>query len=144
MEKQAHRLYSVPQAHGVMTGLWERMQEHLKDGHRLTLEVRPETRSDAQNRLLHSRLGDVARQCEWAGQKWDAEDWKRLITAAWCRANKQQALIVPSLDGQGFDVLYRRTSQLSRAECVELSDYIMAWGSEREVNWSPASLGHDQ
>lgn len=113
-------------------------------GHRLTLEVRPETRSDKQNALLHSRISDISKQLEWAGQKWDTEDFKRLLVAAWCRANKQQALIVPSLDGQGFDVLYRRTSQLSRAECVELSDYIMAWGSEREVNWSPASLGQDQ
>lgn len=34
-------------------------------------------------------------------------------------------------------------SKLTRAECVELSDYIMAWGDEQGVEWRPASLGRE-
>jgi hypothetical protein len=115
----------------------------LMAGHRLVLEIRQETRSAAQNRLLHSRINDVARQCEWAGKRWDLDDWKRLLTAAWCRTRSESAQMVPALDGHGFEVLYRRTSKLSRAECADLSEYIMAWGTMQGVRWCPASLGRD-
>jgi hypothetical protein len=107
------------------------------------MTARLENRSDLQNNLLHSRISDVSKHCKWAGEKLDLEDWKRLLTAAWCRTRNEGVRILPALDGQGFDVLYQRTSKLNRRECAALSDYIMAWGSEREVPWCLASLGRD-
>ncbi len=130
-------------AYQAIGNVWQWAKPRLIAGHRLMLSLRLETRSDAQNRLLHSRLGDVAKHCTWAGQKCDVEDWKRLMTAAWCRTRNEGVRIVPAIDGQGFDVLYQRTSDLSRAECADLSEYIMCWGSEREVPWCPASLALD-
>jgi hypothetical protein len=131
------------QAWQAIKSAWEWAKPRLIAGHRLVLALRLETRSDAQNRLLHSRIGDVAKHCAWQGMRLDTEDWKRLLTAAWCRTRNEGVRIVPALDGQGFDVLYERTSKLSRAECADLSEYIMAWGSEREVPWCPASLALD-
>ena len=116
----------------------------LVAGHRLTLILRPETRSDAQNRLLHSRISDVAKHCQCAGKRWDIDSWKRLLTAAWCRTRNEGVEIVPAIDGKGFDVLYQRTSKLSRGECADLSEYVMAWGTEQGVNWSATSLGRDE
>jgi hypothetical protein len=81
-------------------------------------------------------LTDISKQCEWAGQRWSVEDWKRLLTAAWMRAEKQSAVIVPALDGTGFDVLYRHTSSLSKTEMASLIEYAYAWGSEHAVQWS--------
>jgi hypothetical protein len=133
-------LFNAQQGHQQLAQLWGWLKAHLIAGHRLVVDARLETRSDAQNRLLHSRIGDVARQCEWAGQKWDAESWKRLLTAAWCRTRNQGVQIVPAIDGQGFDLIYQRTSKLSKAECSDLSEYVMAWGTEREVKWCAASL----
>jgi hypothetical protein len=106
------------------------------------LEVRPANRSDKQNRLLHSRLSDISKQIEWCGSKRDVDTWKRLLTAAWLRARGESVEILPALDGHGVDVVFRQTSKLSRAECVELCDYIMAWGSDRDVpvRWCIASL----
>jgi hypothetical protein len=115
----------------------------LMAGNRLVLEIRLETRSDAQNRLLHSRISDVAKQCEWAGRKWDIDAWKRLLTAAWCRVRNEGVEIVPAIDGKGFDVLYQRTSKLSRRDCAELSEYVMAWGTEQGVEWSATSIGEE-
>lgn len=141
--KWSMRIQNPQQAEQVMASAREWARPILIAGHRLVLEIRQETRSDAQNRLLHSRLQDVAKHCQWAGQKLDVEDWKRLMTAAWCRTRNEGVRIIPALDGQGFDVLYQRTSKLTRSECVELSDYIFAWGSEREVQWRKASLGRE-
>ena len=104
------------------------------DGHVLTItEAR---RSGDQNALLHAALSDVARQCEWAGRKWDVEEWKRLMTAAWCRTRNEGAQMIPAIDGQGFDVLYQRTSKLTKRECSDLCEYILAWGTERGVAWA--------
>lgn len=115
----------------------------LAAGHRLVLELRPENRSDAQNRLLHSRINDIRKQCQWAGKPRDLDTWKRLLVAAWLRARGEHVEILPALDGHGVDVVFRHTSKLSRRECAELSEFVMAWGTEQDVQWCPASLGRD-
>jgi phage-related protein len=112
----------------------------LQAGHRWILSVKPQTRSEAQNRVLHSRIGDIAKQLEWCGCKRDADTWKRLLTAAWLRARGESVEILPALDGHGVDVVFRHTSKLSRAECQELSEFVMAWGAERGIQWCIASL----
>ena len=126
-------LHSAQQAHQVLERLWVWMKPRLIAGQRLRLSIAEEKRSLPQNAKLHATLTEIARTREWAGQKWDVEDWKRLMTAAWMRANKQQAHIIPALDGQGFDVLYRHTSQLSKAECSDLLEYVLAWAAQNGV-----------
>jgi hypothetical protein len=102
------------------------------------LELRTETRSLAQNARLHAMLGDIARQVEWAGAKRDVEVWKRLLTAAWLRARGESVQVLPALDGHGVDVVFRRTSELSRSECSELTEFIDAWAAGHGVDFSEA------
>jgi hypothetical protein len=64
--------------------------------------------------------------------------------AAWLRARGEHVEILPALDGHGVDVVFRPTSKLSRAECAELSEFIMAWGTERDVPWCAASLAGEE
>lgn len=94
------------------------------------------TRSSEQNAKLHAALSDIAQQIAWQGERMDVEDWKRLITAAWARAERQPVKLMPAIDGQGFDVLYRRTSRMGKAEMVSLIEYVLAWGTEQGVRWS--------
>ena len=56
------------------------------------------------------------------------------------QARGESIEILPALDGHGVDVVFRQTSKLTRAECIELSDFVMAWGSERDIQWCAASL----
>lgn len=137
------RLFNPQQGHAALADGWQWTKAMLTAGHRLVLEIRPENRSDAQNRLLHSRINDIRKHCVWAGRKWDTDEWKRLLTAAWCRARNESVEMVPAIDGKGFDVLYQRTSKLTRKQCAELSEYVMAWGSEQGVPWCAASLGNE-
>ena len=95
-----------------------------------SVTVAEPTRNLQQNALLHALLTEVSERMEWAGKKWSVEEWKRLLTSAWCRTRNEQALMVPAIDGHGFEVLYRRTSQLSKSECADLIDYITAWSAE--------------
>jgi hypothetical protein len=131
--KTRQRLYSPQQAHGVWNDLWQQIKAGTMAGNRYEVEVRQERRSLPQNAKLHALIGQIAQRCEWAGRKWDAEDWKRLLTAGWMRATQQQAVIVPAIDGSGFDVLYRRTSELDKHECGELLEYVQAWAAEKGI-----------
>jgi hypothetical protein len=134
------------QAREELSRAWQWAKAMLMGGNWLVVVFRLATRSDAQNRLLHSRLNDVGKHFhwEWQGDPMDIEDFKRLFTAAWLRVNKEDSIRhVRAIDGHGFDILYRRTSKLSRRECADLSEYILAWGSEREVPWCAASLAED-
>lgn len=100
-------------------------------GFKVTVEEPP--RSLDQNALLHCLLTEIAGQVEWAGKKRDAECWKRLCTAAWLRARGESIEVLPAIDGHGIDVVFRRTSSLSKGECSELIDFIQAWAASQGV-----------
>ena len=133
-ERISLTLFEPVQAHKAIMTAWAHAKGWLVAGdQRLTLEIRPEKRSDAQNRLLHACLGEISKQVEWAGCKRDVDTWKRLLTAAWLRARGEPIEMLPALDGHGVDIVFRRTSQLTKAECAELSEFVMAWAAERGI-----------
>lgn len=130
-------LINPQQAYQWWLSAWQTIKPLLIAGHRLHVEVRQEKRSDPQNRLMWSCLGDLARQVDWHGQKLDAEAWKDMATAALKRQR-----VVPGIDG-GFVVLGQRTSQMTKAEMTELIDFVHAFGDGRGVQWSRTSMGRD-
>jgi hypothetical protein len=138
------RLREPVSANEFMRQAWLWAKARLMANHRLVLELREETRSDAQNRLLHSRINDVAKQCTWAGSKQGADTWKRLFTSAWFRTQGLHVEVLPALDGHGVDIVYASTTKLSRKQCAELSEFVMAWGDQQGVEWCIASLGGEQ
>ena len=99
------------------------------DGWRVTVE--PPRRSLDQNAALHARLTEIAARCTWAGQRHEVETWKRLLVGAWDRATGQPVRMLPALDGMGVEVVYRRTSSLSKRECSDLLEFVNAWAAER-------------
>ena len=99
----------------------------------MVIECRQETRSLAENAMLHALLTEISNKVEWAGKKRDAETWKRLLTAAWCRARGEHVEMLPALDGHGVDIVFRRTSQLTVSECAELIEYVQAWAVDQGV-----------
>ena len=124
---------NAQQGHAVMQDAWQWAKPHLVAGADLELHVRRSTRSTKQNAMLHALLTDISKQMEWAGKKRDVECWKRLLTAAWLRARGEPLEMLPAVDGHGADIVFRRTSELTKAECAELCDYIMAWAIDNGV-----------
>jgi hypothetical protein len=125
------------QAHKVLTQqIWPLIKASLMAGHRMVVEVKPETRSLAENAKLHALLTDISKQLEWAGSKRDVETWKRLLTAAWCRAIGEQIEMLPAIDGHGVDIVFRRTSQLTKSECADLIEFVQAWAIDSGVKLS--------
>jgi hypothetical protein len=127
------RLIEPVQAHKAFAMAWRLAKANLMAGRRMVLEVRPETRSLAENAMLHALLGEIAKTVPWAGQKRDTETWKRLMTAAWLRARGQSVEVLPALDGHGIDVVYTPTSTLTKAEAADLIEFVLCWCAEHGI-----------
>lgn len=97
-------------------------------------------RSGEQNKKLHAALGDISRQVEHAGKKWDILIWKRLLTAAWLREEGEAPMMIPAVDGNGVDLIYERTSKLTVKQCASLLQWIECFGAEHSVRWSQKDL----
>ena len=136
-------LQDAQRGHTAWIEAWKWCKAMLLAGHKLSVTVTKATRSTEMNGLLHSRIGDVAKQIEWGGKKQDIDVWKRLLTAAWLRERGEPIELLPAIDGAGVDIVFRQTSKLTGAECAELADFIMAWGDMKGVKWCRASFGAD-
>ena len=141
-DKLTLELHNRQQALAVIKAqLYPYLAATLQSGKRMVLTVAPSTRSLEQNRLLHAALTDISQQVEWKGQKFTVEIWKRLCVAAWLREKKEQPMLIPALDGNGFDVIFERTSKLSNTQCSELLEWCFAFGADHEVKFRDRGLG---
>lgn len=117
------------QAHKALMEVWRLAKSLLLAGHRLVLEVRPEKRSDPQNRRMWAMLHDISEQVNWHGNRLTDEEWKDVFTAALKRQK-----VVPGLDG-GFVVCGQRTSKMTKAEMAELQELMEAFGAQQGVRF---------
>ncbi len=132
-------LYNPQQAHAaIMAQVWPLCKSMLMAGHRMTIELRKEKRSDAQNRVMWARLTDLSEQVDWYGRQLAAEDWKHV-----CSASLKKMDVVPNLEGTGFVALGLSTSAMTKAELSDMNELIMAFGASKGVNWCVASLCGD-
>lgn len=130
-EKMTIVCYEPTQAHKSLVGaIWPVLKASLMAGHRMVLELKPETRTFAQNRRLWAMLTDISRQVDWHGRKLTQEEWKHVFTAA---LTKQE--VVPGIDG-GFVVLGKSTSKMTKGEMVELQELMEAFGAEHDVRFT--------
>lgn len=129
--KQSALLTDPVQAHKALTGLiWPAVKSWLIcNGTRLRVEVKPETRSTAQNSRMWAMLADVSAQVDWHGRKLTAEEWKHVFSAALKRQD-----VVPGLDG-GFVVLGQSTSSMTVREMAELQELMEAFGVQHGVKF---------
>ncbi len=128
--------------HQQWVDLWRWCKALLKQGQRLSVEIRPSTRSTDQNSLMWSVLTDLSRQVDWpvdgALQKLEPEEWKDVLSAGVTRAQR----VAQGIEG-GWVMLGKRTSRMTVAEMSELITFAHAFGDQRGVRWSRTSLGRD-
>jgi len=130
-ERQRFTLWEPVQAHKVLTQqIWPLLKAMLMAGHRMVVEIKPETRTLAQNARLWAMLTDVAKQVDWYGRKLSAEEWKHVMTASMTKQD-----VVPGIDG-GFVVLGKSTSKMTKPEMSELQQLIEAFGAQQGVRFT--------
>lgn len=127
-ERLTIQLYQPVQAHQAIRQAWDQcVKPMLIAGNRLVLEVKPQKRSNEQNRRLWALLSDVSQQVDWYGQTLSPDDWKHIFTAS-----LQKTRAVPGIDG-GIVVLGQSTSRMTKAEMCDLQTLIEAFGAEKGV-----------
>ena len=126
----------------VVDSMLDTLHRGLKAGPVLVTLGRP-TRNNDQNARLHAMLSDLSKQVEWHGQKFTGEVWKRLCVASYLRENNESPILVPSLDGNGVDIIYEKTSKMSKKVMSELIEWVSCFGAENNVVWSERARGDE-
>ena len=130
-------IYEPVQAHKALLEAWNWVNPMVMAGHRLTVVIKPETRSTEQNSKMWAMLSEISTQVDWYGQKLSAEDWKHVLSAS---LKKQRA--VQGLDG-GFVVLGLSTSKMTKGEMADLITLMEAFGAEKGVKFSDDATDRD-
>ena len=122
------------QATSLMKHLWPKVVEALAAGRKLTLEIKPASKSRDQEEKYHAIIGDIAKQAQHMGAKWDADDWKRLLVDQFV---KDQGLngskIIPSLDGSGIVQLGMQTRKFTKEQASEFVAFLICWCDQNGI-----------
>lgn len=111
-------------------------------GHKLTMTIEREKRSQDQNEMFHSIIGQIAKQARHLGASWSADDWKRLLVHQWAKETKRHGLekIVPALDGGGIVQLGLQTREFTKADASEFTEYLIAWSAQNGITLQEPSV----
>ena len=133
-------LYNAQQAHKVLSEVWTQIKAELMAGHKITLSVAKQTRSSDQNAMFHSIIGQIAKQAQHAGARWDLESWKRFLVDQWAKeTGRSSGRVAPSLDGERVVQLGMQTRHFNKSEASEFTEWLLAWCAENGINTT-----HDQ
>jgi hypothetical protein len=118
----------------VMNSLWPKVKEALASGKQLTLEIKTASKSRVQEEKYHAMIGEIAKQAQHLGSKWDAESWKRLLVDQFCRDNGiKTGAVIPNLSGDGIVQLGHQTRKFTKEQASEFVEWLHAWGAEHGV-----------
>jgi hypothetical protein len=123
-------------ATAVMGTLWPKVKEALASGKQLTLEIKNASKSRDQEKLYHELIGQIAKQAQHMGAKWDAESWKRLLVDSYCREKGlKTGAVIPNLAGDGIVQLGMQTRNFTKEQASEFVEWLHAWGAEHGVTF---------
>ena len=129
------QLTDEKQAKALMTGLWPKVLKALQSK-QLTLEIKDATKSRHQEEKYHAMIGEVAKQAQHLGAKWDAESWKRLVVDQFCKDNGlKTGAVIPNLSGDGIVQLGLQTRNFTKEQASEFVEWLHAWGAEHGVSY---------
>lgn len=105
----------------------------LQSGQQWILSIKPETRSQAQNRLMWPILSVFSRELLWpvngAMVKMDEDDWKDVLSAAF---KGETVRMAQGLNG-GIVLLGQRTSKFTKAQFSDWIEFLYATAADRGV-----------
>lgn len=118
---QTLQLYNPQQAHVVLADLWPLIKATLTAGKRLQLTVKPEKRSQAQNRRYWGQgvLAQVAAQAVVGSKLYSAESWHEQF--------KRQFIGVEELPSG--EVIGKSSTGLSKAEFCDFCTQVEAYAA---------------
>lgn len=126
-------LIDQQQASALMHNLWPKVKAALAAGRKLTLEVKDASKSREQEEKYHAIIGDIAKQAQHMGSKWDAETWKRLLCDKFVREIGLSSQIMANLDGNGLVQLGFQTRKFTKEQASEFVEFLLAWCADNGI-----------
>ena len=129
-----YNLDDQAQATSLMKSIWPKVKDALAAGRKLTLEIKPASKSRDQEEKYHAIIGDIAKQAQHMGAKWSAEDWKRMLVWQYCKDNQLDCgKVVPSLDMTGIVQLGMQTRKFTKEEASEFVSFLICWCDQNGI-----------
>lgn len=129
-------LIDQQQASALMQSLWPKVKAALAAGRKLTLEVKDASKSREQEKLYHELIGQIAKQAQHMGSKWDAEDFKRLLVDQFVREiGLTGGKVIPNLDGTGIVQLGFQTRNFTVDQGSQFIEWLYSWGAANGITF---------
>lgn len=112
------------------------MKELIKVGKQFTLEIKPINKSREQEEKYHAMIGEIAKQAQHMGAKWDAETWKRLLVDKYVREIGLHSQIMANLDGNGLVQLGFQTRNFTKEQASEFVEWLHSWGANNGITFT--------
>ena len=92
-----------------------------------SVRITKPNRSTEQNAKFHAICGDLEKLgIKWAGKKRNAAQWKCLLVSGHAVATKEEAEIIPGLEGE-FINIRESTAAMSKKRSSSLIEYAIAF-----------------
>jgi len=94
------------------------------------------TRSDLQNKLLHSIINQIAKQSKLHGSRWTPESWKRYLIDQWAHENGELASVskvMPSIDGLRVVQLGLQSRRFTKEQAISFTEWLIYWATTNGV-----------
>lgn len=78
----------------------------------------------------------IDEQLDWphgSGHHIGEKKWAQLIMLAYERYHEREAEVLPAIDGDGWDVVYKRFGRLTKEEGAEVLAFADAWAADHDV-----------
>ncbi len=131
-----YELRTPEQATSLMQSLWPKVKEAIKGGKHLSLEIKEISKTREQERLYHAMIGEIAKQAQHMGAKWDAETWKRLLVDKYVREIGLHSQIMANLDGNGLVQLGFQTRNFTKEQASEFVEWLHSWGANNGITFT--------
>ncbi len=131
-----YELRTPEQATSLMQSLWPKVKEAIKGGKQLSLEIKEISKTREQERLYHAMIGEIAKQAQHMGAKWDAETWKRLLVDKYVREIGLHSQIMANLDGNGLVQLGFQTRNFTKEQASEFVEWLHSWGANNGITFT--------
>lgn len=111
-------------AHGIARQRAVQAVKDAPEGFKVT--IGPCTRTEDQNAKFHALCGDIAKSgAVWAGKKRTPVQWKVLLVSGHAVATKEDAEVVPGLEGEYINIR-ESTALMSVRRGSSLIEYTLA------------------
>ncbi|EGA4217212.1 recombination protein NinB, partial [Escherichia coli] len=88
----------------------------------VTIRITDYKRNLDQNAKFHAMLADIARQVQWCDKWLKPEQWKVLLISGHAVATKQEADVLPGLEGEYVNIR-ESSAQMSVKRMASLIEY---------------------